>query len=170
MSEATNRKILLLGNRSTGKSFLTKRLEQIGSSNNEFLETNNTNGKQITTVVLKRKQQIEIHEISGNFLPVWRNLCRNLQFDKIIFVVDMTQPWSMSSNFQILREIEEENLLEPKNIFVALNKTEEKNSIGRTTLNELIDFRLLFNGNLDLLETDFRTGKNLERIVDFLTR
>jgi signal recognition particle receptor subunit beta len=174
MSDIITKKILVLGSRWSGKSLLIKRLEDICSStkttNDDFLYTTTTIGKTLTTIKYKRNQAFELHELGATLGCLWKTFYMSTHFDKIIYVVDSTQPWSISFTFEQLKEISEQIPIKPKNILLVFNKINEINSLNKTALIELLDLNSFWNGEVDIIETNARTGTNLSSLLDWLTR
>jgi hypothetical protein len=174
MSDILTKRILVLGSRWSGKSLLIKRLEEIclssKISNDDFLYTTTTIGKTLTTMKYKRNQLFEFHELGATLSCLWKTFYMSTHFDKIIYVIDSTQPWSISFTFEQLKEISEQIPLKPKNILLIFNKMNEINSLNKTALIELLDLNSIWNGEVDIIETNARTGTNLSSVLDWLTR
>ena len=173
MSDTTKKKILVLGSRCSGKSMLIKRLEELcGPSkiqSDEFISTKNTVGKQITQMIYKRNQRLEIHELGGALISIWWSFYTSDHFEKILFVIDVTQPWSMSMTFEFLKDIQEKTSILAKQILFVLTKTGEINAIDLVSIRELIDFNSLWYGQVEIMEINARERKNIERVLDWLT-
>ncbi|CAF0725345.1 unnamed protein product [Rotaria sp. Silwood1] len=173
MSDILTKKILVLGSRWGGKSLLIKRLEEMCSSskliNDEFLYTTATIGKTLTVIKNKRHQSFELHELGATLGCLWKTFYMSTHFDKIIYVIDSTQPWSISFTFEQLKEICEQIPIKPKNILLVFNKTNEINSLNRTALIELLDLDSIWKGEVEIIETNARTGTNLSSLLDWLT-
>ncbi len=174
MSEILTKKILVLGSRWSGKSLLIKRLEDICSplktNNEEFLSTTTTIGKTLTVIKYKRNQSLEFHELGATLGCLWKSFYTSTHFDKIIYVIDSTQPWAISFTLEQLKEISEQIPIKPKTILLVFNKTNEINSLNKTALIELLDLNSMWKGEIDIIETNARTGMNLSSVLDWLTR
>jgi hypothetical protein len=174
MSDISTKRILVLGSRWSGKSLLIKRLEDFCSSskiiNDEFLHTTTTIGKTLTMIKYKRNQVYEFHELGATLGCLWKTFYMSIHFDKIIYVVDSTQPWAISFTSEQLKEISEQIPMKPKNILLIFNKTNEINSLNKTALIELFDLDSIWKGEVDIIETNARTGLNLSSLLDWLTR
>jgi 50S ribosomal subunit-associated GTPase HflX len=174
MSDILTKRILVLGSRWSGKSLLIKRLEEICSSsklaNDNFLYTTTTIGKTITTIKYKRNQLFELHELGATLSCLWKTFYMSTHFDKIIYVIDSTQPWAISFTYEQLKEISEQIPIKPKNILLIFNKINEVNSLNKTALIELLNLNSIWNGEVDIIETNVRTGINLSALLDWLTR
>jgi len=174
MSDIITKKILVLGSRWSGKSLLIKRLEDICSStkttHDDFLYTTATIGKTLTMIKYKRNQTFELHELGATLGCLWKTFYMSTHFDKIIYVIDSTQPWAISFTFEQLKEISEQIPMKPKNILLVFNKINEINSLNKTALIELLDLNSFWNGEVDIIETNARTGTNLSSLLDWLTR
>jgi GTPase SAR1 family protein len=173
MSEVSNKKILVLGARWSGKSLLIKRLNDSPSSNKgsetEFISTTSTSGKTITLVQYKRPQKLELHELGAPLACSWQRFHTSDHFEKILYVIDATQPWAMSFTLQQLKEIFEQTTITSKQILLVLNKVNEINSLTRTVVHELLDLDSLWNGQVELIEVNARTGLNLLTLLERLT-
>ena len=174
MSDILPKKILVLGSRWSGKSLLIKRLEECSSSskiiNDEFLCTTTTIGKTLTTIKYKRNQSVELHELGATLGCLWKSIYMSTHFDKIIYVIDSTQPSAISFAFEQLKEISEQIPIKPKNILLVFNKINEVNSLNKAALIELLDYDSIWKGEVDIIETNARTGVNLSSLLDWLTR
>jgi len=174
MSDNLTKKILVLGSRWSGKSLLIKRLEEICSSsklvNDDFLYTTTTIGKTITIIKYKRNQLFELHELGATLSCLWKTFYMSTHFDKIIYVIDSTQPWAISFTYEQLKEISEQIPIKPKNILLIFNKINEINSLNKTALIELLNLNSIWNGEVDIIETNVRTEINLSTLLDWLTR
>jgi hypothetical protein len=174
MSDISTKRILVLGSRWSGKSLLIKRLEEICSSskitNDDFLYTTTTIGKTLTTIKYKRNQSLEFHELGATLSCLWKTFYMSTHFDKTIYLIDSTQPWAISFTFEQLKEISEQIPIKPKNILLIFNKINEINSLNKTALIELLDLNSIWNGEVDIIETNARTGINLSSVLDWLTR
>jgi hypothetical protein len=174
MSDISTKRILVLGSRWSGKSLLIKRFEEICSSpktvHDDFLHTTTTIGKTITTMKYKRNQLFELHELGATLGCLWKTFYMSTHFDKIIYVIDSTQPWAISFTFEQLKEISEQIPIKPKNILLVFNKTNEMNALNKTALIELLNLDSMWKGEVDIIETNARTGTNLSSVLDWLTR
>lgn len=174
MSELISKKILVLGSRWSGKSLLIKHLAEISStdkhSNDEFLYTTMTVGKTITTIKYKRNHLLEFHELGATLGCLWKTFYMSIHFDKILYVIDCTQPWSIAFTFEQLKEISEQIPIQSKNILLVFNKTNEINALNKMALMELLDINSLWNGDVDIIETNARTEMNLSALLDWLIR
>lgn len=174
MSDVLTKKILVLGSRWSGKSLLIKRLEEIcllsKSNTDDFLYTTTTIGKTLTVIKYKRNQLYEFHELGATLSCLWKKFYMSTHFDKIIYVIDSTQPWSISFTYEQLKEISEQIPIKPKNILLIFNKTNEINSLSKTALIELLDLNSLWNAEVGIIETNARNGMNLSVVLDWLTR
>ncbi|CAF1439508.1 unnamed protein product [Rotaria magnacalcarata] len=174
MSDTSGRKILVLGSRWSGKSFIIKRLEDICSSPktavDEFVYTTPTIGKTLTMMKYKRSQTLELHDIGAQLGCLWKQFYTSTHFDKIMYVIDSTQPWSISLTFEQLKEIYEQITIKPKNVLLVFNKTNEINSLSKIALIELLDLGSIWNGEVEIIETNARTGANLTALLEWLTR
>lgn len=174
MTNSSTKKILVLGSRWSGKSLLIKRLEELSSSNkisqNEFLSTTITVGQTLTTLHYKRNEKIEIHEVGGTLASLWNSFYSNAHFEKILFVIDLTQTWSMASVSEQLREINDQTTIGSKQILLVLNKCKQTNAMNSMTVRELLDLKTLWKGEVSFIETDARTGANLSALLEWITR
>lgn len=174
MSDILTKRILVLGSRWSGKSLLIKRLEEICSSSktnhDDFLYTTTTIGKTLTIIKYKRNQSFEFHELGATLSCLWKTFYMSTHFDKIIYVIDSTQPWSISFTYEQLKEISEQIPIKPKNILLIFNKINEINSLTKIALIELLDLSTLWNGEVDIIEINARNGTNLSALLEWLTR
>ncbi|CAF0964284.1 unnamed protein product [Adineta steineri] len=174
MSDNITKKNLVLGSRWSGKSLLIKRLEDICSSskitNDEFIYTTTTIGKTLTLLKYKRNQTYELHELGASLSSLWKSIYTKSAFDKIIYVIDTTQPWSISFTLEQLKEIFEQIPIKSKNILLVFNKANEINSLNKTALAELLDLDSFWKGEMDVIETNARTGMNLSALLEWLIR
>jgi hypothetical protein len=174
MSDLSTKKLLVLGSRWSGKSLLIKRLEEICSSskliNDEFIYTTPTIGKTLTTLKYKRNQLFELHELGATLGCLWKSFYTSTHFDKFIYVIDSTQPWAISFIFEQLKEIREQTTIKSKNILLVLNKANEINSLNKTTFHELLDIDSIWKGEVDIIETNARTGMNLSVLLEWMAR
>lgn len=174
MSEVIPKKILVLGSRWSGKSLLIKRFEEICSTNkhanDDFLYTTMTVGKTLTTIKYKRNHLLEFHELGATLGCLWRTFYMSIHFDKILYVIDCTQPWSIAFTCEQLKDISEQIPMNTKNILLVLNKSNEINALNKTAMMELLDVNSFWNGDVEILETNARTGMNLSALLDWLIR
>lgn len=174
MSDVSGKKILVLGSRWSGKSFLIKRLEEFCSSSktvsDQLISTAPTIGKNLTVIKYKRYQPIELHDIGATLSCLWKQFYQSTNFEKIVYVIDSTQPWSISFAFEQLKEIYDQISIKPKNFLVVFSKSNETNSLNKTSLIELLDLNAFWNGEAEIIETNARTGMNLSSLVDWLIR
>lgn len=174
MSEISPKKILVLGSRWSGKSLLIKRLEDFCSASkitsDDFLCTTTTIGKTLTTIKYKRNQSLEFHELGATLGCLWKTFYMSTHFDKILYVVDCTQPWSISFTFEQLKEISEQIPIKAKHLLLVFNKANEVNALNKTALIELLDLNSIWKDDVDIIETNARTGTNLSAVLDWLIR
>lgn len=174
MSEISPKRILVLGSRWSGKTLLIKRFEEYCASSkinpDDFLSTTTTVGKILTTIKYKRHQTFEFHELGATLNCLWKTFYTSTHFDRIIYVVDVTQPWSISLTFQQLKDISEQILIKPKNLLLIFNKTNEINSLTKTALIELLDIDSIWKSDVDIIETNARTGMNISLVFEWLSR
>lgn len=175
MSDILTKKILVLGSRWSGKSLLIKRLEDICSpakiaNDDEFLYTTTTIGKTLTLMKYKRNQSFELHELGATLGSLWKSFYMSNHFDKIMYVIDSTQPWAISFTLEQLKEISEQIPIKPKNILLVFNKMNEINSLNKTALIELLDLNSIWTEEVDIIETNARTGTNLPSLLEWLSR
>ena len=174
MSDIITKKIFVLGSRWSGKSLLIKRLEELCSTskptNDDFLHTTMTTGKNLTNIKYKRNQILEIHELGATLNSLWKQFYLSTNFDKIVYVIDCTQPWSIAFTCEQLKDIAENIPMKKKNIILVLNKTSEINALNKTALIELLDLNSLWYGDVEIIETNARTGMNLSALLDCLIR
>lgn len=174
MSELLTKKVLVLGSRWSGKSLLIKRLEDLSvspkSANDEFAHTTATVGKTLTVIPYKRNHTLELHELGGTLSCLWESFYKRTDFDKIVYVVDATQPWSMAFSLEQLKEIAELTAIKPKNMLIVVNKANEINALTKSALTELLDLNTIWKGEVDVLETNARAGTNVPAVLDWLTR
>ncbi|CAF0856467.1 unnamed protein product [Adineta ricciae] len=151
MSEVLTKKILVLGSRWSGKSFLIKRFEDLCStskiSTDEFVCTTATLGKTVTPIKYKRNHTFELHELGGTMSCLWKSIYTKQ-----------------------LKEITEQIPIKHKNVLLIFNKTNEINSLTKAALMELLDIDTVWNGDIDIIETNARLGTNLTAVLDWLTR
>lgn len=173
MSDIISKKILVLGSRWSGKSLLIKRLEELCATskqtNDDFLYTTMTQGKTLTSMKYKRNP-LEIHEIGSTLTSLWKTFYSSTNFEKIVYVIDCTQPWSIAFTSEQLKDIAENIPMKKKNIILVLNKTNEINALNKTALIELLDLNTLWHGDVEMIETNARTGLNLTALLDCLIR
>ena len=174
MSDASSRKILVLGSRWSGKSVLIKCLDEICSlqktANDEFFHTTPTVGKMITEIKYKRNQTFQLHEVGAQLSCVWDKYYVGNQFDKMIYVIDLRQPRTISFNSERLKEISEQTTIKPNNILLVFNKANEISSLSKTALIELLDLDSLWNEGIQIIETNTRTRMNISTLLDWLAR
>lgn len=174
MAEVLTKKILVLGSRWSGKSFLIKRFEDLCStskiSTDEFVSTTATLGKTVTPIKYKRNHTFELHELGGAMSCLWKLIYTSTDFDKIIYVIDSTQPWSIAFSLEQLKEIIEQIPIKHKNILLIFNKTNEINALTKAALMELLDIETICKGDIDIIETNARLGTNLTSVLDWLAR
>ncbi|CAF1385407.1 unnamed protein product, partial [Didymodactylos carnosus] len=143
--------ILVLGCRSSGKSLLIKRLDELSNglhqkNFDEFIHIQSTIGKTLTLFKWKRKM-IELHELGGILAPIWKSSYSSssvrdnkIIFDKLIYIIDTTQ--ATASSF-VIEHLENIILNFKRNILIILNKYMEDNSMTQNELNELFDLKTL---------------------------
>lgn len=174
MSNISTSKVLVLGSRWSGKSLLIKRLEElcspVRSASDEFISTTSTLGKTLTHLQYKRNDKLEIHELGANFTCTWKTFYASDHFEKLLYVIDATQPWSMSVTLEQLKEIVEQVTLSSKHVLLVVNKVNEVNSINKATIRELLDLGSIGNGEIEVIETNARTGMNLPVLLEWLIR
>ena len=174
MSEPLANKVLVLGSRWSGKSLLIKRLHELCTSpkpvQDDFVATTSTLGKTLTVMKYKRNQSLEMHELGAMLGCLWKSFHTSTHFAKIVYVIDATQPWSIALTLEQLKEICEQTTIKPKNILLVLNKANEINAANRTAVRELLDLDALWNGEVELMETNARKGTNLSALLDWLIR
>ena len=174
MSNASPSQVLVLGSRWSGKSLLIKRLEElcspVKSASDEFVTTISTSGKTVTTLQYKRNPKLEIHDLGANFACAWKSFHSSHHFEKFLCVIDATQPWSISVTLEQLKEIAEQTMISPKHVLLVVSKAHEVNSLNKTAIRELLDLNSIWNGEMELLETNARTGMNLSALLEWLIR
>ncbi|UJR25811.1 hypothetical protein I4U23_007161 [Adineta vaga] len=179
MSEILTKKILVLGSRWSGKSLLIKRLDDLCSSSSSTTKNSNeectytttaTIGKIYTPIKYKRNHTFELHELGGALGCLWKSIYSNTDFNKIIYVIDSTQPWSIAYSLEQLKEIIEQITIKSKNILLIFNKSNEINSLTKTALMELLDVNTIWKDDIEIIETNARLGTNLSSVLDWLIK
>ena len=154
MSDTKSRRILILGSCWSGKSHLIKRLENFCSSSkenhNEFILTKPTVGRTITSIKYQSKHFLELHEVGGKLVSSWNNYYMNNCYEKLIYVIDSTQPWTISFTFEQLKEISNQIPIRSKNILLIFNKVNEYHSLNKFALMELLDLNSLWKEKVQI--------------------
>ncbi|CAK8683011.1 unnamed protein product [Clavelina lepadiformis] len=174
--------ILVLGPSGCGKSTLVKVLSSFLSSNklkssskndlNEFEElpsTVPTIGTNITTVNIGKRNMLELREVGGSMVPIWKSYYKDAR--GFIFIIDASNSYQISCASIQLQKVLDSPDTEGKPVLVVFNKTDiptKSNLNEMKYLSQLDEISRNSSQVISVVETSCREKNRFSDIIKWL--
>ncbi|XP_039260900.2 ADP-ribosylation factor-like protein 16 [Styela clava] len=191
--------ILVIGPTGSGKTLLLKQLEELSknshlssakkkdksqsdlhdakplTSNDQDDARENvpatmpTMGTNICAIKFPRKKEINLKEVGGSMAPIWKSSYEDAE--KVIYVIDFSNPFQVSSTTIRLLEMLSDEKLKDKNILLLLNKIDNFTTVYPAEMRYMLMLDSIISHapqTITTIESSAKYGSGLQDVVDWI--
>nr|XP_039260900.1 ADP-ribosylation factor-like protein 16 [Styela clava] len=191
--------ILVIGPTGSGKTLLLKQLEELSKNshlssakkkdksqsdlNDAKPSTSNdqddarenvpatipTMGTNICAIKFPRKKEINLKEVGGSMAPIWKSSYEDAE--KVIYVIDFSNPFQVSSTTIRLLEMLSDEKLKDKNILLLLNKIDNFTTVYPAEMRYMLMLDSIISHapqTITTIESSAKYGSGLQDVVDWI--